>query len=123
MSQILRHLVIAGAVTVLCAEVAYAQQPDGTEEFVPGELLVGFSSPQDRDNLAVSLPAARQSLRAGGEAPAALVTERQSGNTLKLKIDFSSNTRNRLRNAPGAELSLLQDVASQIKSNNASVTY
>jgi serine protease len=122
MQQVLRTamLLAAGALTLAGAGRALAQD---AEEFVPGELLVGLDSELDRDTLIGQLERTRSNLRAGGEAPAALIPERNGEATLKLKVEFQTATQSRLRTNPSAELQLLEQVADQIKTSNPKVQY
>jgi hypothetical protein len=95
----------------------------GGEDFVPGELLVGVSAPQDRDVLVRRLEQDRPGYRTGGDHLAGLTIKTLGSSALKLQVLFSDTVKDRLRENPGAELELLEDLARQIKANNPDVRY
>src|ERR1051325_627329 len=98
-----------------------SQDPRDGEDFVPGELLIGVASPEDCGPLLRQLE--RNSYRPGGDRLAGVKAATTGGSTLKLKVAFSDTTRKRLREAPGSELALLEELARQIKAENACVRY
>jgi subtilisin family serine protease len=118
----LTSCVVAGALALVAAERTFAQAPQ-YRPHVPGELLVGFASDQDRDRLIGRLEETRERLRARGEPPAAITVEPRSGSALKLRIEFPERIRSRLDGNPEDELALLQDLARQLKANDSRIQY
>ncbi len=115
--------VIAVLLAATAAQRVSAQDIGGVPPHVPGEILIGFTSGADRDALLNQLEATRQRLRAAGETPAGLNAVRRSGSALKLKIEFPENIKVRLRANPSAELTLLQEIARQLKAQNPNIKY
>ena len=105
----------------LAASVA-AQQPPAAE-FVPGELIVGFKSPQALDSAVDDLKQAERSggLAARGAKSSSVGIERLSDKSAKVSFDFRSRSGAKL--AEGAELDALQDYAKLLTQQNPNVEY
>ncbi|MFL6797436.1 MAG: S8 family serine peptidase [Xanthobacteraceae bacterium] len=114
---------ISAGVVALAAVGQGLAQTGASAPHVPGELLVGFESVRDREQLIEKLEETRGRLRARGEPPAAITVERLSGSALSLRIEFPERMRSRLDTNPQEELALLQELAQQIKANDSRVRY
>jgi subtilisin family serine protease len=90
-----------------------AQQPP-TREFVPGQLIVGFKSPQDLNTAVEDFKQAERSggLSARAARSSSVDVERLSERSAKINFDF--RTRSGTRLAEGAELEALEDYARQL---------
>lgn len=88
-----------------------AQQPPPAREFVPGQLIVGFKTPQALDSAVDDLKQAERSggLAARGANSSSVGIERLSERSAKVSFDFRSRSGAKL--AEGAELDALQDYA------------
>src|ERR1043166_2839646 len=108
--------VAVGALTAVAVKPTWAQA-DQSAEFVPGEILVGVNSPQERDAVVQQIEAGGQRYRSGNQI-AGLEVQQSGNSALRIKVEFSDSAKGRLRNDPNAELGLLQNLAQQIKANN-----
>jgi subtilisin family serine protease len=113
---------VASVLALVVTERTFAQSSQ-SRPHVPGELLIGFETDQDRDQLIENLDQARSRLRARGEAPAGLTVERRSGSALSLRVEFPENVRSRLLTNPEDELALLEELARQLKTENRKIKY
>ena len=88
-----------------------AAQQAPSKDFVPGQLIVGFKSPQDLDKAVGELKQAEQSggLAARGARSSSVGVERLSERSAKVSIDFRSRSGAKL--AEGAELEALEEYA------------
>jgi subtilisin family serine protease len=118
----LTSCLVAGAVALIASQHTFAQDPQ-YRPHVPGELLVGFQTDQDREQLIDKLEETKGRLRARGEPPAAITVERISGSALSLRIEFPDRIRSRLDGNPEEELALLLDLARQLKANDSKIRY
>jgi subtilisin family serine protease len=118
----LMSCLFAGVLAFVAAERTLAQGSQ-SRPHAPGELLIGFETEQDRDQLIDQLDETRDKLRAGGERPAGVTVERRSDSALKLRIEFPESIKSRLRGNPEAELTLLQELARQLKASNSKVKF
>jgi subtilisin family serine protease len=118
----LMSCLLASALALVAAERTFAQSSQ-SRPHVPGELLVGFETDQDRDQLIENIDQARSRLRARGEAPAGITVERRSGSALSVRIEFPENIRSRLSANPEDELALLEELAQQLKTGNSKIKY
>jgi subtilisin family serine protease len=100
-----------------------AQQPPPAREFVPGQLIVGFKSPQALDRAVDELKQAEQSggLAARGARSSSVGIERLSDKSAKVNFDFRSRSGTKL--AEGAELEALEDYAKALTQQNPNVEY
>jgi subtilisin family serine protease len=100
---------------------ASAQQP--AAEFVPGQLIVGFKSPQALDSAVDDLKQAERSggLAARGASSSSVGIERLSEKSAKVSFDFRSRSGAKL--AESAELDALQDYARLLTQQNPNVEY
>jgi hypothetical protein len=112
---------VAGALAVVTVKPTWAQS-DESADFVPGEILIGVNSPQDRDAVVRQIEAGGQRYRTGNDI-AGMAVEKSGNSGLRLKVEFSDSVKGRLRGDPNAELGLLQNLAQQIKANNPGVSY
>jgi len=113
---------VVAALTVVPAEQAFSQTP-GTASHVPGQLLIGFQSPADRESLLNQLDQAKEGIRAGGERPSDVVVARRGESGMIIKIEYPANLRERMRGDPNAELAVLREIAGQLKASNNKITY
>jgi serine protease len=118
----LMSCLVASVLALVVIERTFAQS-SLSRPHVPGELLIGFETDQDRDQLIENLDQARSRLRARGEAPAGMTVERRSGSALSVRIEFPENVRSRLRTNPEDELALLEELARQLKTENSRIKY
>jgi subtilisin family serine protease len=118
----LTSYILAGVMALVASERGLAQTSQ-LQPHVPGELLIGFDSDADRDQLIQRLGETKDRLRARGEPPAAVIVERQSGSALKLTIEFPEHVKSRLRTNPEDELPMLEDLARQLKANDSNIKY
>lgn len=100
---------------------ARAQAP---EEFVPGELLVGYKTMSDRDEAAQALTAQREAfLLPGGETAAEMTVEPLSGSALKLRIELPPSMRAAAKEGSAEELRLLQETAEKLRQADERIIY
>jgi subtilisin family serine protease len=113
---------IAASLGIIGIERTFAQGAQ-SRAHVPGELLVGFETDEDRDQLIQRLDETRTRLRARGEPPAAMTVERSSGSSLTLRIEFPEGVKSRLQTNPEDELPALEELAQQLKANDSKIKY
>jgi len=111
---------LLGAIFV---DAASAQSAGSQQQFVPGELIVGFNSDADRSSFARSAVDIGRKLRIGGERPDAIDVKTIGANAVIVKVKLSAGMRSRIRNDPNSELGALQEAAWQIKAGNPRVRY
>jgi subtilisin family serine protease len=97
-----------------------AQEP---RNFVPGELLVGYTTEADRDDAAQALSARKRSfvLPGGGKAKD-LTIEPLGGAALLVRIELP-RSRKVAKRDPAAELKLLEQTAANLRQADARITY
>lgn len=110
---------LAGALlghAVLDAAIAQAQQ----KQFVPGEIIVGYKSERDRTQAARELSRGVGAVR--GRGISGVQVEAVGDTTVKLRIEVPATIT---RGTPGSadELSMLEDLAQQIKESDNRVRY
>ena len=86
-----------------------AQEP---RNFVPGELLVGYTTEADRDDAAQALSARKRSFALpGGDKAKDLTVEPLSGAALLVRIELPRSLREVAKRDPAAELKLLEQTS------------
>ena len=99
---------------------AHAQSAKASQNFVPGELIVGYKSEQDRDSALNDIRSGEGKLRGPGGSG---VQAEELGETgLKLSFDFSGITRGPSENSP-SDLALLQGIAKSLRESDNRVKY
>src|SRR5262249_6322220 len=93
------------------------------QKFEPGELLVGYATPNDRDNAIKTLSGAKKTLRARGAPLDAIDVKPVSENAVRMRVTFPAAVLNATRNNPAEEIAVLQDLAKQLKDSDKSVRY
>jgi subtilisin family serine protease len=107
----------------LAAQQQPQSQPPPTREFVPGQLIVGFKSPQALDKAVGDLKQTERSggLSSRGATSSSVGIERLSDKSAKIHFDFRTRAGTKL--AEGAELDALQEYAKLLAKENPSVEY
>jgi hypothetical protein len=108
--------------SIVCI-VAWCDRAFAAEEFIPGELIIGFASTADRDTFVQRGECVLLDVTAGGEKPAGVNFEIVGRVSLRLKIKFSSNLESRLQDDPASELQILEEVAEQLKAKFKTIRY
>jgi len=93
------------------------------QAFDPGELEIGYATPNDRDAALKSLLTARNVIRIRGQAPKSIEARAVSDKALIVRITYPAAVANATRNDPTKELAILQDVARQLKDADRSIRY
>jgi hypothetical protein len=118
-------LCLVGILAILLASAhddhANAQQP--RQNFVPGELIVGYASTEDRETALKDLDAARSRLTVKGRPLDSLHAATLGSRVVKLHVEAASEADGPAKSAPVADLSSLQELAAQIKRLDKSVKY
>jgi hypothetical protein len=91
--------------------------------FVPGELLIGYTSASDRDTAIKKLSGAKETLRVRGEKLEAMDVQPMADKSVKLRLTFPARVLNATRNNPSEEKAVLDDIAKQLKDSDKSVQY
>lgn len=99
---------------------AYAQSAKASQNFVPGELIVGYKSEQDRDSALNDIRSGEGKLR--GPDGSGVQAEELGETGLKLSFDFSGITRGPNENSP-SDLALLQGIAKSLRESDNRVKY
>jgi serine protease len=114
-------LALAGFWLAGSSGAALAQQR--ARDFVPGELIVGYASPEDAA-AALREAGASQNANSLRGLPALGIEAKKSGeSSLKLHIDFSATARSGFQSQPASELRMLQDIADRLRRQNGRVVY
>src|SRR5579871_12330 len=99
-------------------------QANATQQFVPGELIVGYKSPQDRDDAIKDIRDTKsKSLRVRGAVPDSVNVKKIGETSLQVHIDFPKETQRSVRDNPASEYTVLEEVAKQLKDNDPRVKY
>src|SRR6516165_5986796 len=106
-------------VLLLSMTPGFAAEP----RFVPGELLIGYTSASDRDTAIKKLSGAKETLRVRGEKLEAMDVQPMADKSVKLKLTFPARVLNATRNNPSEEKAVLDDIAKQLKDSDKSVQY
>jgi hypothetical protein len=93
------------------------------QKFEPGELVIGYATPNDRDNAMKKLNSAKDIPRVRGERLDALEAKPIAENAIKVRLTLPARVLRATRNNPSEELAVLQDVAKQLRENDPSVRY
>src|SRR6185503_6443597 len=121
-NSIIRYSCVA--LLVLAAGLAPQRanaQTDGTRRFVPGELLVGYGSQEDRDAAAKEISEPKVQVR-GAKVSGALV--QPVGSTIALvRVQFPESLKRGIERDPSAELPLLLESAKNLKEADGRVKY
>jgi serine protease len=104
------------------ADYAHAQG-NPSQPFVPGELIIGYKSPQDREDAIREMRQTKEKLRVRGEIPNDMQTNKVGETALRVRIDFPNAIKRSTRDSPTSELLLLQETAKQLKENDPRVKY
>jgi len=91
--------------------------------FEPGELLVGYTTPSDRDAALKRLSGAKDVLRVRGERLVNVEIQPVDDKAVRLHLTFPAPVVSATHNNPSEEIAVLQDVAKQIKDADHSVEY
>jgi hypothetical protein len=113
------YLLAAASLQLFVTPMALADQ----SKFEPGELLVGYERPADRDHAAKDLSSVKDLIQVRGSKPERVQVQIIGDRSLKLRLTFSDKALNSSRNNSAEALALLQDVAKQLKDRDASVRY
>ena len=92
-------------------------------KFEPGELLVGYERPADRDHAAKNLSSVKDVIQVRGSKLERVQVQIVGDKSLKLRLKFPDKVLNTSRNNLAEELALLQDVAKQLKDRDGSIRY
>ncbi len=99
---------------------AHAQSAKAQQDFVPGELIVGYKSEQDRNSALSDIQSEKGKLR--GPGGGGVQAEEIGETTLKITFDFSGTTRGPNENSP-SDLALLQGIAKSLRESDNRVKY
>jgi hypothetical protein len=113
------YLLAVAALQLFAAPMAMADQ----SKFEPGELLVGYQRPADRDQAAKNLSGVKDLIQVRGSNPERVQVQIVGDRSLKLRLKFPDKVLGTSRNKSAEELALLQDVAKQLKDRDGSVRY
>jgi hypothetical protein len=113
------YLFAAAALQLLATPMALADQ----SKFEPGELLVGYQRPADRDQAAKNLSSVKDLIQVRGSNPERVQVQIVGDRSLKLRLKFPDKVLRTSRNNSAEELALLQDVAKRLKDSDTSVRY
>jgi hypothetical protein len=105
------YLLAAATLQLFAAPMALADQ----SKFEPGELLVGYQRPADRDQAAKNLSSVKDLIEVRGSNPERVQVQIVGDRSLKLRLTFPDKVLSPSRNNSAEELALLQDVAKQLK--------
>jgi subtilisin family serine protease len=108
----------AAAIPAGCADAQELQQ-----EFVPGELIVGYRKAQDRERALVSSSLDAGDLQVRGLALPDVQTTPIGDRALKLRLRMPAGLGRTIEESPANELAALRDVAAQIKAKDSGVRY
>lgn len=105
--------------------LAYRAHAQGapSQSFVPGELIVGYNSPKDRAAAMREMRTTTDKVRVRGETPRGVQARELGGSAITLHIDFPARVSRSTQGDPASELSLLQEVAQQLKEKDPRVKY
>jgi hypothetical protein len=92
-------------------------------KFAPGELLIGYTTPNDRDSAVKNLGRDKGTLRVRGEPLDGVEIQPIADKAVKLRLTFPARVLSVTRNNPSEEIAVLQDVAKQLKETDHSVQY
>jgi serine protease len=92
------------------------------QQFVPGELIVGYKTPQDREDAIRDMRDKKEKMRVRGEIPSDVQVRKVGESSLAVHIDYPTINRN-TRDNPASEYTLLEEVAKQLKDNDSRVKY
>ena len=95
---------------------ATAQQPR-TQDFVPGQLIVGFKTPSDLDKAVTEFEQAEKASGARGAAVQSISVQVQRLNATSAKVHFEMGTRAAARAGPASELTGLEEYANLLRQN------
>lgn len=99
-----------------------AQSGVAQQQFVPGELIVGYKSAQDRKSALKDIEASKGSLR-GLNNGGGVQAQEIGGTALKLRFNFSEETARSIQGNRASELSLLKDWAKSLREGDGRVKY
>ena len=108
------------SLALIFPDVGQAQQSPA-REFVPGDLMIGFASEQDREAAAKKLREKKLGVR--GEKAAGVHVETVGPTGLLLHIELPESLKPRDSWQSASELSLLEEIANKLKASNPSVVY
>jgi hypothetical protein len=112
------YLILA-ALLLLAPSVVLADQAG----FVPGELVIGYAQPADRDRALSNFASLKDAVQIGGSKLREVSAESVSDKAVKLQFKFPESVKSESRPRPEQELGLLQDVARQLKQSDPTIRY
>src|ERR1700730_242003 len=83
--------------------------------FVPGELIIGYKSSDDRDQAVREKTATQKKMRVRGASRTELEIQKVGESAVKVRIKFPKSVQENTRAGSPSELSLLQEIAKQLK--------
>jgi serine protease len=104
------------------ADDAYAQD-NSLQRFVPGELIIGYNSSQERDDAIRNINEKKDTFRVRGANPVNTQVKKVGENGLVLRLDFPEAVKRGTRSNPVSEYSLLEEAAKQLKESDPRVKY
>ena len=117
-------LVLLAAIVLQSLGTPATAQTDGQPTFVPGELIVGYKSENDRQSAVEELMATNGNLRTlGSEDVQKSKVEALSGSALKLRFAVPARIKSLAKTDPNAERAFLEDLGAKIKQADSRVKY
>jgi hypothetical protein len=121
---------LAAWIIILIEAIALAGAPASVllaqtsgRSFEPGELIVGYKSPDDREHALRQLNSAVVSLHVRGEPVENLQVQPVGLSAVKLRFNLPDKVQATTAKDSGTELQVLQDLAAQIKNDDDRVKY
>ena len=74
-----------------------AAQGNPSQPFVPGELIVGYKSPEDREDAIREMRQTKEKLRVRGEIPSDMQANKVGESALRVRIDFPNAVKRSTR--------------------------
>ena len=98
-------------------------QENSSQQFVPGELIIGYRSPEERDDAIRNIDQTKSMLRIRGVNPVGTQVKKVGDAGVVLHIDFPESLKRSTQSIPGSDYSLLEEAAKQLKEKDSKVKY